>query len=123
MYDALEYRKDPRMPVISSPEMVVELSLPRGRSASVKGLEWPAMQAVTPAGVHSAELCLPHLQELTQRRDLGKGLAWKVLPSSASIHAPNAFAPNTGHYLKWQVTFCQRQGKLLRQVLWTQCRL
>jgi hypothetical protein len=28
MYGALEYRTDPRMPVISSPEMVVELSLP-----------------------------------------------------------------------------------------------
>lgn len=38
MYDTLEYRKDPRVPVISSPEMVVEL-VTLGPSASVKGLE------------------------------------------------------------------------------------
>lgn len=90
MYDILEYRKDPRMPVISSPEMVVELSHPRalsfckGTRVSLNSSWWTL----------STELFLPCLQELTWRRVSRGGPDLEGLTFRCFYICSKRFCPN-----------------------------
>lgn len=85
MYDTLEYRKDRRMPALSSPEIAVGLSFPQATQARP-----PAVGLCTAVSA----ICQTDLKACFKGRRMCDGhLTCKSLLSRWSLHALNAFAP------------------------------